>query len=224
MYLASLILNLRHRQVRVDVARPYELHRTLARTLPDALDKAAERLLYRLEATPDGLPRLLVQSHLPPRWDALPPGYLAPIADALRMKEVALQLAPGQLLAFRLVANPTKRLSRSLPQGRDKSQRVGLRTAQEQEEWLARKGAQHGFAVMQVTISRQDVIAVRRRLSGDADEGGAAMAAGPITQLNAQFDGVLQVVDAAALAAAVAHGIGSGKAFGCGLLSLAPAR
>ena len=38
-----------------------------------------------------------------------------------------------------------------------------------------------------------------------------------------QFDGVLQVVDTERLVQAIGAGIGSGKAFGCGLLSVARA-
>jgi len=40
----------------------------------------------------------------------------------------------------------------------------------------------------------------------------------------AQFDGVLQVTDPSGLLAAVRSGIGHGKAFGLGLISVAPYR
>ena len=43
-----------------------------------------------------------------------------------------------------------------------------------------------------------------------------------ITHAAVRFDGVLVVTDRAAFKTTVANGIGSGKAFGLGLLSLAP--
>ena len=43
-----------------------------------------------------------------------------------------------------------------------------------------------------------------------------------MTLVRAQYDGVLRVTDANALRHALACGIGHGKAFGCGLLTLAP--
>jgi CRISPR-associated protein Cas6/Cse3/CasE subtype I-E len=39
-----------------------------------------------------------------------------------------------------------------------------------------------------------------------------------------QFDGVLQVVNPADFLGVLSHGIGRGKSYGCGLLSLAPVR
>ena len=43
-----------------------------------------------------------------------------------------------------------------------------------------------------------------------------------ITVRQASFDGVLQATDAAALKRALLDGVGRARAYGCGLLSLAP--
>lgn len=42
-----------------------------------------------------------------------------------------------------------------------------------------------------------------------------------VTLQTAQFDGVLEVGDASALRRALTEGIGAGKGYGCGLLTLA---
>lgn len=213
MYLSRLVLNPHSRQVQSELARPYEMHRTLLRAFPDDLAQGAERVLFRVDTHPrSGIPTVLAQSWLEPDWSCLPAtGYLAAVetGDNPAVKPVALTLHAGQLLAFRLRANPTQRLSRSLPRGMDKSKRVGLYKADEQLAWLARKGTQHGFRVVQAAISGQERI-------DDPRQG--------LKLLSVQFDGLLQVTDPQALTAAVATGIGSGKAFGFGLLSLAPAR
>lgn len=218
MYLSRLALNLRNRQVRAELARPYEMHRTLLSAFPDNLTPGEERVLYRMETEPrTDIPLLLVQSQLRPAWERLAEGYLAAGDDNPAVKSFEPHVAPGQVLAFRLVANPTKRLSRSLPQGRERSRRVGLTRPEEQEVWLARKGGQHGFNLLSVTIGRQDRVKTTRPATTADDP------AQLITLLGVRFDGLLQVADPDRLLEAVAAGIGSGKAFGFGLLSLAPA-
>jgi CRISPR system Cascade subunit CasE len=218
MYLSRLILESRSRQVQRELARPYEMHRTLLRAFPDNLAVDDERLLFRVEAHPrTGVPMILVHSRLRPDWSRLPtPGYLAddPIRENPAVKEVTLRLQPGQLLSFRLLANPTKRLSKSLPRGMEKSKRVGLADPEEQMQWLARKGEQHGFRLVQATATGQASL---------ADVVHKGEKTHKLTLLGVRFDGLLQVADPVQLTEAVASGIGSGKAFGFGLLSLASA-
>jgi CRISPR system Cascade subunit CasE len=212
MYLSRLVLDRRSRYVRMDLARPYEMHRTLMHAFPDDLTEGVERVLYRLETHPQtGVPTLLVQSKLAPQWTQLPPGYLLAGQEQPnpQVKEIHLSFQPGQLLAFRLLANPTKRLSKSLPQGREESKRVGLYKPDEQLAWLLRKGEAHGFQVVSAVPNQQAAMKDRQRL---------------LEFLGVQFDGLLTVIDPARLSDAVSNGIGSAKAFGCGLLSLAPAR
>ena len=131
MYLSRLILNPRSRQVRSELARPYEMHRTLLKAFPAgkvAIERAADDavgLLFRIdEDERSGDLRLLVQSHQQPQWAFLAESdYLLPVADNPAMREVNLQLQVGQVLAFRLRANPTKRLSAGKG---NKGKRVGL--------------------------------------------------------------------------------------------------
>ncbi|HXF64759.1 MAG TPA: type I-E CRISPR-associated protein Cas6/Cse3/CasE [Caldilineaceae bacterium] len=214
MYLSRLILNPRSRQVQRELARPYEMHRTILRAYPEKLAEQAERVLFRVDAQPrTGALQLLVQSHLCPDWGWLAEtsGYLDPHANGENpaLKEFDLHLRAGQLLAFRLRANPTQKLSRSLARGLEKGKRVGLYKPEEQLAWLARKGETHGFRLVSATAQQQERLddAIHR-----------------LKLLSVLFEGVLQVTDGARLAEAVASGIGSGKAFGFGLLSLAPMR
>ena len=110
MYLSRLTLNPRTRRVQRELANPYELHRTLLRAYPDALLKT-ERILYRVETDPrSGVPAVLLQSHARPDWAWLgEPGARDYLLAAPQTKAFELTLTPGQLLAFRLRANPTAR-------------------------------------------------------------------------------------------------------------------
>lgn len=210
MYLSRLILNPRSRQVQRDLARPGEMHKTVLRAFPDDLEEATERVLYRLDQQPQTQHlALLVQAHGAPDWRKLDVGYLlADVADNPATKKVELQFQTGQRLAFRLRANPTKRLSA----GKGKiGKRIGLYKMEEQIEWLQRKGEQHGF-ILQSALPTQQQRIDQRSIERE------------LKFFSVQFDGILQVTDPAVFLTAIQAGIGSGKAFGFGLLSVAPVR
>ncbi len=214
MYLSRLILNPRHRRVQKEVAAPYQMHRSLMKAFPDNLKPGDERVLFRLETHPrTGMLTLLVQSLALPDWSWLAEpdarGYLLPVDEPNpAAKPFDLNLAPGQMLAFRLRANPTAR--RRLPDGKRK--RVGLCREEEQIEWLKRKGEQGGFHVLSVRTSNQDTVNGYIRRDEERHK---------LKLLAVQFDGLLQVTDPDQLRESVRQGIGSGKALGVGLLSLA---
>ncbi|MCB0138689.1 MAG: type I-E CRISPR-associated protein Cas6/Cse3/CasE [Caldilineaceae bacterium] len=203
MYLSQLILNPRHRAVQRDLSRPHDLHQTIMAAFPDNLDKAKERVLFRMEqrAQPQQL-ILLIQSQEQPDWSKLPASYLL---DDPATKAVNLQLQPGQRLSFRLRANPTKRLSAGKG---NNGKRIGLYKLEEQINWLQRKATDHGFAIHSAMPTQQQRVDDRRQ---------------DLKFFSVQFDGILQVTDPTTFLAAIQSGIGSGKAFGFGLLSVAPA-
>ncbi|MCX6032890.1 MAG: type I-E CRISPR-associated protein Cas6/Cse3/CasE [Chloroflexi bacterium] len=215
MYYSLLTLYSRSRQVQREIAAPYEMHRTLLNAFPtgrvgvERADSEAADVLFRLDDHADGVLTVLVQSRTEPDWSALKPGYLLE-APQVKQREVSLQM--DQPLTFRLRANPTKRLSAGKG---NTGKRVGIYDEEGQLAWLARKGEQHGFRVLQAQVSRDDKIkndeAIHR-------EDGVHK----LELLSVQFDGVLQVTDPDKLIRAVQTGIGSAKGFGFGLLSLAP--
>jgi CRISPR system Cascade subunit CasE len=215
MYLSRLILNPRNRRVQKEVADPYQMHRSLMSAFPDDLAEGDERVLFRLEThSRTSALTLLVQSWTLPDWSWLAEpgarGYLLPVGEPNpAVKSFDLDLAPGQVLAFRLRANPT--VKRKFESGDHK--RVGLYGEEEQIEWLKRKGEQGGFRLLSARTSYQDVIRGRIRRNGRTHK---------LQMLSVQFDGLLQVTDPDRLRESVQQGIGSGKALGFGLLSLAP--
>jgi CRISPR system Cascade subunit CasE len=214
MYLSRLILNPRHRRVQREVADAYQMHRSLMQAFPDDLKKEDERVLFRLET--DGRSGglvLLVQSWTLPDWSWLAEpgsrGYLLPVDEPNPgVKAFDVELATGQVLAFRLRANPT--VMRRFESGDHK--RVGLHGEEEQRAWLERKGDHGGFRVDAVRTSHQEEVHARIARGGDTHR---------VKMLAVQFDGLLQVADADRMAHALSHGIGSGKGLGFGLLSLA---
>lgn len=220
MYLSRLILNLRNRGVQRDLAHVHSMHRTLMRAFADDLDQAQERVLYRIDQNRRGDTYCLVQSWQRPDWQHLAEnGYLLESEeDNPAVKTVDLQVRAGQQYNFRLRANPTKRLGKSAQY--DKGKRVGLYKIEEQLQWLQRKAGQHGFGIHSVMPIQPQQIHTRIPQHG----GGARQETVPHDAkfFSVQFDGMLQVTDSQSFLEAIHNGIGSGKAFGFGLLSLAP--
>jgi CRISPR system Cascade subunit CasE len=203
MFLSQLLLNPRSRQVRREVAEPYEMHRTLLRGFPGPLD--GERVLFRVEAARDGgRLAVLVQSQSEPDWahHRSLPDYLA---GPPQSKAIAPSFSAGQRLRFRLRANPTVK--------RD-GKRLGLLTEEAQLAWLDRKAEAGGFRVLGAQAVREGFAAGRKREGETRHD---------LTHLAVRYDGLLEVTDAGLLVECVRAGVGSGKAFGFGLLSLARA-
>lgn len=210
MYLSQLTLNPHCCEALKLMNDAYFAHQTVMRGFPDDLPEA-ERVLWRIdEGRRNHEPCLLVQSLVTkPDWTALR-GYgngrplLLACPGNPAVKEISgLSLCRGQNVRFRLVGNPTAR--------RD-SRRVPLYDSEDQLAWLERVLARKGFEPLRMRLTRSETVRVRipRRQSTHQ-----------VPLLAVQFDGLLRVVDEAKALAAVRHGVGQGKAFGLGLLSLA---
>ena len=209
MFLSRLVLNATSRRVRTEISRPYELHRTLMRAFPPAQDSENGRVLFRLDRDREedmGAILLLVQSQEEPNWTSLETAR-----DFLReppqCKPFTPIFHPGQVLRFRLRANPTVKR-----QGK----RFGLLKEEQQLEWLHRKGEAGGFASL-------SVVAIPERQMEDkkTDEAGQAH---DLTLTAVRFDGVLRITDPTTFNRTLEQGVGSGKGFGFGLLSVASMR
>ena len=198
MYLSRLMLNLRSRQVRTDLADRYEMHRTLLNAFPESLPHD-ERVLYRIEqGTLEPIIRVLVQSQVEPDWDSVPRLRNRYLLDDPEVRQIDVQVTNNERLRFRLQANPTVK-------------RDGKRHALYADDvllaWLQRKGDQHGFSVgpLDTQIAKLGKKHGKRRQQ---------------VWHAVQFDGVLTVTDVTSFAEAIQTGIGSAKAFGFGLLSI----
>lgn len=237
MFLSKLILNPRCRAVRRDLGDCQELHRTLLAAFPHTRAKAARDefgVLYRLESPArSGLVTAIVQSALEPNWGQLPSGYLLEGENNSACKPVNgsySSLMTGQRLAFRLRANPTKKIGtrrKDAEGGKSNGQRIEIRGEENQIAWLHRKADQHGFRLVGVRI-QPEVADVRARpenkIIGWREVNDESTPKRRLTFASVVFEGVLEITDADKFKQTLADGIGSGKAYGFGLLSIASAR
>lgn len=97
--------------------------------------------------------------------------------------------------------------------------RVPLIKEGDQREWLLARAASCGFTVVPGASGGPNISVTHstRRRFGRRSDGTTRR----VTLQTAQFDGVLEVGDASALRRALTEGIGAGKGYGCGLLTLA---
>jgi len=249
MFLSRLILDPESRQVSSELAHPYEMHRTLMQAFNnypiDKKENAREKFEVLFRADIDDQRNLVVtyvQSNVEPEWSFLTNKdcYLFTDFDQPNpaCKNIAgnfERLQNGQVLSFRLRANPTKRIGRVIKGDATlKGKRVGLLREEEQIDWLIRKGLKRekekygGFEILfnETEESNGEIRRVPRvnvRLQGKQrgrkkEEGRSHST----THLAVRFDGLLRITDAGAFRETLVRGIGSAKAFGFGLLSVAP--
>ncbi|MBK1643776.1 type I-E CRISPR-associated protein Cas6/Cse3/CasE [Thiocapsa imhoffii] len=204
MYLSKLTLDAQHPHARRDLCNPYEMHRTLARAYSTGTESPPHPFLWRLEANPPttGSAVLLVQSAVGANWQALKAqtGYALEI---LPNKPVDLErlIQPGGRYRFRLQANPI--VNRN-------GKRWGLAREEEQLAWLDRQGKQHGFQILACIRAASERLQARHATTGHR-----------ITLQSALYEGHLEAADPERLRKAILTGIGHGKAWGLGLLSVA---
>ena len=222
MFLSRLQLNPESRTMRRDLGNRHDLHRTVLSAFPDVAGdspRSSHGVLFRLELDARrSRAVVLLQSLTEPSWTSLPDDYLVgpfdPRVDLKRLDAVLDRIAAGQRYTFKLLANPTVKRGTSLKSGhgngeRSNGQRVPVRD-DGLDGWLLRKAEVSGVTMLGSRRQRMpDAIGFRsgRRL----------------TFASVQFDGVLKVADANRMREAVSSGIGSAKAFGFGLLSIARA-
>ncbi|MER6694784.1 type I-E CRISPR-associated protein Cas6/Cse3/CasE [Streptomyces minutiscleroticus] len=207
--LARIRLNPHSREVQRDLRDATQMHRTVMRMVPDHLGTSPRLkagLLYRLEET-DTTSTLLVQAA---QLDAarLPAGYghaqtksLAPMFTALRK---------GLAVRYRVVLNPAKRERLPLEQ-KGKHGRIIPLSGADADQWWQRRAEAAGLHLHVLTPTNLNPVRPRGK---DAS---------PMRHSLMRYDGTATVTDPTALTETLLTGIGRGKAYGAGLLSLAPA-
>ncbi len=241
IYLTKMGLNTRSRAVWNDLGNPQQLHRTISGAFPEIAgqqdlphhERRTPRneynLLHRLEFDrSSGRAVLLVQSNREPQRNSFDAGY----ADKIETKaihEQYSQIENGMKMRFRLQANPTKRDAATRnPDRPNQRKRVDIRGENGRIDWLKRKGDENGFRIVDVKIknasadqasvsvpnltsSRSGTLNFRRERNQPKVVLGSVI-----------FDGILTVSDADRFNTALENGIGPGKAYGFGLMSVAP--
>ncbi|MDB9524390.1 type I-E CRISPR-associated protein Cas6/Cse3/CasE [Oscillatoria sp. CS-180] len=206
MYLSKLLLNSQKTFVLRELGNAHKFHQRIMQAFPDedSRDRPREdwHVLFRQEPDSDVV---LVQSEIEPDWTKLPDLYLRHYAIKA-MSLTAESLSASPIFQFRLRANPSKRDNKT-------KKIIGFYHRSDQLAWLERQGDRCGFRLLNPdVIPSPSVFGIKKK--------GTA----PIRITTALFQGVLEVTASELFLSAVQLGLGRGKSYGCGLLSLARIR
>ncbi|MCX5891207.1 MAG: type I-E CRISPR-associated protein Cas6/Cse3/CasE [Deltaproteobacteria bacterium] len=194
--------------------------------------EADSGFLFRIDPLPGGRALILVQSALKPEWDYAFHNAVYLLAAPPEVKSFDLFFTRGQSLRFRLVANPTRRLSRHSLEadGQPVNKKwIGKRVPVPNNQlfdWLARRAEPAGFSVQKDCTNVQPGYIYFKKPDKRVDlleDGQKTEQKEEQSRLRSvRYDGILQVTDPARIKEIIIRGIGPGKAYGLGLLSLAP--
>ncbi|XVU29157.1 type I-E CRISPR-associated protein Cas6/Cse3/CasE [Actinoplanes sp. CA-054009] len=220
MFLTRFQINPARRGARKLLSSPQAMHAGVraAFAQPEDYELAGSRTLWRLDTPTTATVYLYVVSPGRPDLTHLVEQAGWPTTSAWDTREydpLLATLRPGQRWAFRLTANPVHS-GRKTPESKE-TQRFGYLREAEQEEWLLKRAARCGFTVATQRDGRPN-LRLHRKQNQSFKRG-----AHSVTLTTVTYDGVLEVTDGDSFRAALVNGIGHAKAYGCGLLTLAPA-
>lgn len=175
----------------------YSLHRVVYSLFPDVRDgeSGPSGILFTDKGAHKGMRRLLIVSDRSP---------LKPEHGTLKWHELKPTFLDFPQYRFECVLNPVRK---SAETGR----REPVRGRNAVAEWFINKAPSCGFELDEASLQVVDITV------DSFDKGGHT-----VTLSKARLSGILTVTDRERFAHSVAHGIGHGKAFGCGLLQIAP--
>lgn len=227
-HLTSLALDVRHPQVASDLADCHQLHRTVMRLIDsegpfETVDgsptlRMTTNTLFRVN-TGAGQAELLLQSSRPVDHSRLPDG------SVLRRRDLDLRRVLGRIdvdtrIRYTLIAAPVKNTTRTDDHGNAiRGTKTPLMRIDEVTRWWDRRLPQIGLSA-----DSHDGIPLLRIDPAPSAIGKKKQADGQhlIQHRAFRIGGIATVTDRALLSKAIHDGIGPGKAYGMGLLTVVP--
>ena len=208
MNLTRVKLNSEKRETQMAFSIPNRFHGAIERSFSDR----QKRNLWRIDKL-NGCYYLLLLSEEVPDMS----GFVDQFGDETATVETKVydsfleRVTDNSEWHFRLVANPTHSLKSR--EGRGKI--VAHITPEHQLNWLKSKAEQNGFI-----IDRDCVVSSNEWRNFKKSR----LEKGRVSLLVVSFEGILKVRNSDVFKQALVHGIGRGKAYGCGMLTISKIR
>lgn len=195
MFYTRMILNSRHPSIREDYQNAYQQHRRIESLFPDH-KRSEVNALFRWEQQ-----TIFIQSTVEPRFDLLPKNYTHDVqTKVLNLGEL---LKSNQWLEFRLLADTS---------GIEKdTRRRKARDPEQLPDWLASR--------LDGAANLDEFVAIQRGPHISVERLAQRWKLKPTS-----FTGYLKVINPEQLANALMAGFGRSRAYGCGLMQIAPAK
>lgn len=218
MYLTKMALNGRRRGAMKLLSSPQAMHAAVQSAFaPGTLEAAGGRALWRVDQYGHEISLYVVSPVEPDLTHVVEQAgwQVGEMWQTRDYKPLLSRLEAGQRWAFRLTANP---VFHGYKQGRDWSDTKPLAhiTVEQQRKWLLDRAARAGFRIVDESHG-EPALRVVSRSTLRFGKGGHRVVVGTAT-----FEGVLEVAEPSDLVHTLSRGLGRAKAYGCGLLTLAP--
>lgn len=205
MYLSRVELDPARRSTMTALAAPQKFHGAVE----SAFSGERRRRLWRLDRLGEKLYLLLLSEEMPDLSGVVEQFGTGAVPESRNYDPLLARITPGSRWQFRLAANPTK----SCKDAQKPAARGTVAahcTTQYQKQWLLDRAAKHGFALT------EDSFTVTRVQWHHFAKHGTR----PVSLLAVTYEGVLQVTDPEAFRNLLCQGMGRGKAYGLGLLTV----
>ncbi|MFF0746625.1 type I-E CRISPR-associated protein Cas6/Cse3/CasE [Streptomyces sp. NPDC004111] len=236
MYLTRFRFNTARSGARRLLGSPHLLHGAVNMAFPvrPARDGEGPRVLWRVDRDHQSQVQLYIVSPAQPDlthlveqagWPTLAePGWATFAYDGFLGA-----LAAGDTWSFRLTANPVHNIR--LPQDKpgDRTRRTAHRTPRHQMRWLLERQERAGFEVIRKAADQQltesgdaHELIVRDQVPLQFHRPPTERSRQDVRFTRVTFDGRLRITEPDAFRRTLTQGLGKSKAYGCGLMTLAP--
>lgn len=205
MYLSRVPLDLSKRKTQIALASPNKFHGAVE----EAFSGNRERNLWRID-TLKGKTYLMILSVSKPDLSSVAEqfGGRGACGETREYDGFLDRIKEGSVWHFRLTANPVHSIKTESGRGKV----VAHITEKYQLEWLERQAEKKGFRLL------PDTVCVRESNWKIFSKHNSRQ---KVRLLEVTFEGILQVEDVDAFKNSLLYGIGRGKAYGMGLLTIA---
>lgn len=223
MYFSRLQINPRRREARKLLANPRAMHAAVESSFPPLVrEDMPGRVLWRVDEAANSVTLYVVSPGKPDMthiqesagWETAP-------AESVPYGKFLNRIQNGEQYRFRVTVNPVKRLY--VPGKRGKI--VPHLTEAQQLDWFTQRQSQWGFQVLTQSTGGGENVAehLMAEVVKRADRSFSKLDDGRkhnVTQRQVTIDGALVVADADLLRLSLTGGMGRGKAYGSGLMTL----
>ena len=230
MYLSRIELDIRRRETLSALAYPVVMHGAIE----DSFDRKDERKLWRIDTLGDKTYLLLLsQSELKPDHliEQFSPKYDTHPRESFFIQKdydpLLNRIENGQKYQFRLCANPVHNTRKNKDNTSSERKRLAHVTHEQQCDWLLKRAESLGFSLEQgdaYTASDGSLYHTHPSFEVVSDtwkifQKGNSQTA-KVTLRQTTFEGVLTVSKVDLFKEKLTQGIGHGKAYGCGLMTI----
>jgi len=194
------------------IPRPDTIHSVLSGAFPGKRNAAANENLWRIDELEYGSALIIVSAIVPVMQYIVDKIGIDDIRNkSLDYNSFLKRIVGGKTWKFRICANPVEHKKDAGDTRRGKV--YALRSVPEQFDWLDKQGLKHGFSVNGCDIIKDEWRIIKDKEIGNWRNNVHIRAV--------TFDGLLTVTEADTFRTSLTKGFGRGKAYGCGLLTIA---